>query len=347
MKSKLIFILYFALAMFGTVTAQERSDCHEFRIGDDVDRYKASYKALSATGQHATWDLSDIDLNDKKVNVKYVADKKYENGIIGIEHNGLSYYEVEQGRIWLRGFENNLSKVCYNMPELVLGKDVALGTEIRGYFNGYSLYSENIYSRIYGQYTYQVDGVGTLLLPSSDSLQNVTCVHIHKTTGQQYLKDMVSYDSLRVFVDSICPFNADSIAWHLASDSCLVETDVYKWYAYGYRYPIYETMESHVRGNKIGLTSAYYCPPDAQQNLNDLDNEKLRNKALVQDYAGGDKDRQSVSSRFKLSDGSYVDYRLDVSAVGKVNLSLSCSKKENVSCSLYTLDGMLLDTLRK
>ena len=40
---------------------------------------------------------------------------------------------------------------------------------------------------------------------------------------------MVSYDSLRVFVDSICPFNADSIAWHLASDSCLVETDVYKW----------------------------------------------------------------------------------------------------------------------
>lgn len=65
------------------------------------------------------------------------------------------------------------------------------------------------------QYTYQVDGVGTLLLPSSDSLQNVTRVHIHKTTGQQYLKDMVSYDSLHVFVDSICPFNADSIAWHL------------------------------------------------------------------------------------------------------------------------------------
>lgn len=26
---------------------------------------------------------------------------------------------------------------------------------------------------------------------------------------------MVSYDSLRVFADSICPFNADSIAWHL------------------------------------------------------------------------------------------------------------------------------------
>ena len=116
MKSKLIFILYFALAMVGTVTAQERSDCHEFRIGDDVDRYKASYKVLSATGQHATWDLSDIDLNDKKVNVKYVADRKHENGIIGIEHNGLSYYEVEQGRIWLRGFENNLSKVCYNIP---------------------------------------------------------------------------------------------------------------------------------------------------------------------------------------------------------------------------------------
>lgn len=142
----------------------------------------------------------------------------------------------------------------------------------------------------------------------------------------------------------LCPFNADSIAWHLASDSCLVETDVYKWYAYGYRYPIYETMKSHVRGNKIGLTSAYYCPPDAQQNLNDLDNEKLRNKTLVQDAAGGDKDRQSVSSRFKLSDGSYVDYRLDVSAEGKVNLSFTCSKKENVSCSLYTLDGMLLET---
>ena len=50
MKSKLIFILYFALAMFGTVTAQERSDCHEFRIGDDVDRYKASYGSPDKPG---------------------------------------------------------------------------------------------------------------------------------------------------------------------------------------------------------------------------------------------------------------------------------------------------------
>lgn len=344
MKSKLIFILYFALAMIGTVTAQEGSDCHVFRVGDDVDRYKASYKVFSATGQHATWNLSDIDLKDKKVNVRYVSDRKCENGIIGIEHNGLSYYEVEQGRIWLRGFENNLSKVRYNIPELVFGNGMTLGTEKRGFFNGYSLYSENVYSRIYGQYTYQLDGLGTLILPSGDSLQNVACVHIHKTTGQQYLKDINSYDSLRVFVDSICPFNADSIAWHLTSDSCLVETDVYKWYAYGYRYPIYETKESHVKGNKIGLTSAYYCPPDAQQNLNDLDNEKLRGKAFERVSAGGDKDRQSVSSRFNLSDGSYADYRLDVSAEGKVNLSLTCSKKKNVSCSLYTLDGMLLET---
>lgn len=31
---------------------------------------------------------------------------------------------------------------------------------------------------------------------------------------------------------------------------------------------------------------------------------------------------------FKLSDGSYVDYRLDVSAVGKVNLSLLLKKRE-------------------
>ena len=131
-----------------------------------------------------------------------------------------------------------------------------------GYFNGYAIYSESVYSRIYGTYECQVDGLGTMLLPSGDTITGVTRVHIQKHTGQQYLKNIEHAKALRLLVDSVNVYTHDSIIQHLAVDSNLVETNIYRWYAQGESHPIYETLDSHVKGNNIGFKVAYYlgCP---------------------------------------------------------------------------------------
>lgn len=54
-------------------------------------------------------------------------------------------------------------------------------------------------------------------------------------------------------------------------DSNLVETNIYRWYAQGESYPIYETLDSHVKGNNIGFKVAYYYSP---QSLKDNEYEK-------------------------------------------------------------------------
>lgn len=84
-----------------------------------------------------------------------------------------------------------------------------------GYFNGYAIYSESVYSRIYGTYECQVDGLGTMLLPSGDTITGVTRVHIQKHTGQQYLKNIEHAKALRMLVDSVNIYTHDSIIQHL------------------------------------------------------------------------------------------------------------------------------------
>ena len=91
---------------------------------------------------------------------------------------------------YLDGYENNQSKISYKLTDLIAPPNFVQNSMTTGYFNGYAIYSESVYSRIYGTYECQVDGLGTMLLPSGDTITGVTRVHIQKHTGQQYLKNI-------------------------------------------------------------------------------------------------------------------------------------------------------------
>jgi len=177
-----------------------------------------------------------------------------------------------------------------------------------------------------------------MLLPSGDTITGVTRVHIQKHTGQQYLKNIEHSKALRMLVDSVNIYTHDSIIQHLAVDSNLVETNIYRWYAQGESYPIYETLDSHVKGNNIGFKVAYYYSP---QSLKDNEYEKSRNISQRERAKATSNGRPRIS-RHVFSNGTFIDYSVNVTSDGNVNVAMFCSSRAKIDCNIHTIDGMMV-----
>lgn len=323
--------------------AQQVTNAHAFRIGDNLERQQATYRQFGKQEKNARWDLSDIELSDNLSVVEFTENPLDEQGIVANEANTRYYYRQDDLGTFLTGYENNQSKVGYNMPELASLPSMVIGSKTTGCFSGYAIYAESVFSRIYGTYECHINEVGTLILPTNDSLENVVKVQLTKTTGQHYLSDIESSKALQFLVDSISVYNNDSIRHHLATDSCLVVSTTNRWYAKGYRYPIYETIESHTKGNKGGFKAAYYCSPQSQKSSSeDEDDSGKVRKVGYKASPNPNKDIRKNMYKHIFSDGTFMDYSLETTSDGQVNVDIFCSSNTKVSCGIYTLDGIVI-----
>lgn len=316
MNLKLLYLTLSIWVVCAFFKAQGVSGVHSLQVGDKFVKEEVMFKVFpDSKNDRAIWNISDIESLDNAVSVEYRVDSNAKNGIIGIEHNTRYYYIQEDSKLLLKGYENNQTKVVYDMPLLDVATPMDFNFHKESSFHALCAYSEKVHSDIFGQYFYEVDGIGVLVLPSGDSLSNVSRVHIVKYSNQCYQD--------------------------IAKDSNMVETNIYRWYVLGYRYPVYETIESHVKGNSHRFSVAYYFSPQSQELLNDSENEKIRNMLRLHN-AKGTEETNGVSNRVKLADGSVLDYTLKRLTDGNVNMFLSCSKTKDVSLGLYTLGGIAL-----
>ena len=282
--------------------------------------------------------MTDINLSDNVSWLTITSNPHDEHGLIINGLNTRYFCHQNDTGTYLDGYENNQSKISYKLTDLIAPPSFVLNSMATGYFNGYAIYSESVYSRIYGTYECQVDGLGTMLLPSGDTITGVTRVHIQKHTGQQYLKNIEHAKALRMLVDSVNIYTHDSIIQHLAVDSNLVETNIYRWYAQGESYPIYETLDSHVKGNNIGFKVAYYYSP---QSLKDNEYEKSRNISQRERAKATSNGRPHIS-RHVFSNGTFIDYSVNVTSDGNVNVAMFCSSRAKIDCNIHTIDGMMV-----
>ena len=163
----------------------------------------------------------------------------------------------------------------YDQPELLLSLPLVYGSRYDGQFHGTSAYCEKVFSRTFGTYQVEVDGTGSMLLPTGGTLRHIFRVHATKLTSARFFPEVQRERMLKTFVDSI-RFPADSIRLGVALDTLVMETNTYRWYAEGYRYPILEVISTGFKGEKPWTTEAYYCSPEEQEQLDDSDNELLR-----------------------------------------------------------------------
>ena len=275
-----------ALALLTTIAnAQNIKGSHEVRANDEVKKQQVEYAAVDSTGQNMVWDLSEVVLPKWTLTADYTAEDSRKGVVIGTERGTRNYYRSEPAALMLTGFENNLLKVEYDQPELLLRMPLVYGDRYEGQFHGTSAYCEKVFSRTFGTYRVEVDGTGSMVLPLGDTLRHVSRVHSTKLTSARFFPEVQRKRMLKAVVDSI-KFPVDSIRQGIAMDTLVIETDTYRWYAAGYRYPVLEVISTGYKGEKPWTTEAFYCAPEDQQQLYDPENEEAR-KLLADNESNG------------------------------------------------------------
>lgn len=276
MRKRISSLLLVTLISFPTL-AQNIQGSYRPKADGEIRKQQVEYTVSEAMGENIVWDFSSMEQPDEDYTVKYTLAETGGNDsiIVGKEQQTRYYYRSDVDSVMLCGYETNLTKVQYDRPELLLKMPLTYGSRHDGLFHGTMSYCEKMFMRICGSYQVEVDGTGSMLLPNGDTLRHVSRVHIRTLTAKRHYPDISTEHELKTYTDSIEPYTDSNIRQVLMTDTLLTETNIYRWYAAGYRYPVMETSETISPESDQRQTTAYYCAPEEQTLMDDGEVEYL------------------------------------------------------------------------
>lgn len=97
------------------------------RANDEVNRKQVTYVAANEGAENTVWDFTQLECSGREYPACYAEEDAYEGLIVGTEFNTRHYYQASTDSLLLRGDENNLTKVEYDRPELLLHLPLTYG----------------------------------------------------------------------------------------------------------------------------------------------------------------------------------------------------------------------------
>ena len=333
-------IVFFALLLSEAVNAQAPTGLYMPLPNCKVKKQQVSIPEELTTGQDAVWDFRDLTMSERKFIVKY---SEWNDSIVAETERGTRfYYQSTPTALLLYGYENNTTCVSYDHPELILNLPLEYGKKWQRFFHGTAIHGDKVFMRQFGSSSVEVDGTGVMLLPEGDTLRFVSRVHIQETAVEQHFPMISTAENLRAMTDSISPFTEDSIRQHLVKDSLLTETNIYRWYAVGYRYPIMEMITVGAKGAAPHYTFASYCAPDEQNTIDDSENEDIRKWLAQIDHLNYGAISKNSSSSASIANNSLIK-NVGVNVSGPVvHVCYDLTAEATVKVLLCNVQGMVL-----
>ena len=338
MKELLFFLLGCFLSLF--LQAQSLStDCNQLRGGDRLMKRMVTACEPGENGVQRVWDFGGLELRDANYELKYVLQGT--DTVIGTEHCTMYYYRTSGDSLFCLGYENPTTFIAYQKPELLLVFPVFQGRVVTDYFDGMGNYCERLEVWLRGKSTVTADASGVLILPGGDTLRKVLRTYTHKCIYQRMIPKVAIQDSLQI--DTI-PFvlNRDSIEYLLTNDSIRLETETWRWYADGYRYPVFETVKSTVykfgNAHEHFTASFVYLPEEQYYDLPyDTDNQGRR------DLASDERKWEPIDKNDRNErDNATINYNFRIENDGNIYFNYRLKQSGEVWLILYDLQGQQL-----
>ena len=350
MKFRLYFVALILCCCVSTYAQQPESVFYHIPCyGDVIKKQQVSYKDLGRSGRDVLWDMSDVNFIDNAYTVQYMEGDSTGQVVKGIEHKAIYSYALSSDSLLLTSFENNTTKTLYDRPVMILMEPLIYGTCHEGLLHGYSVDCDNLYMRILGAWLTETDATGMLILPEGDTLRHVTRVHHERILSEHRYSFLHTEEDLKMYVDSIIPFTQDSILSHLQNDSVRIGVINNRWYADGYRYPVFETIATGVIGTQVQNVVAYYYPPSSQEDLYDPDNEEIRNRLAREDDAffNGSSQYPEDGDSCQNQEGE-IQFTYNVHCQdGHVTVDFYNSAAADITCGIYTYMGMTISEMHE
>jgi hypothetical protein len=249
--------MWLPAAVFAQQSLQ--TDLNAPREGDNLVKQSVPYRLSGESGENIVWDFSSATVVDSDYPVLYFS-REDKSGLIGSESGRLLHYRLLGDSLLMEGYETPNNLVKYSKAALLLKFPIAFGDSLTDDFSGRGKHNDRIESMIKGSLKTVADGFGKIVLPNSETLENVIRIHTHKTETSRYVPITSSFDIFRTVSDSEW---ADTSRYSVPN---IVVTDIYQWYETGYRYPVFETIEAYrvLEDSLISLqkSSFFYHPFD-------------------------------------------------------------------------------------
>ena len=351
--------------------AQISSRHNMMRPTDEIIKQQVEYKDPGRAGESVIWNFSKLKGVNPEYRLRYsspvlVNDSIYIMGqdtilanevkegdlVIGTEHYTRYYYRLKNDTLLNLGHENPVTLMHHTTPLVLMIFPFDYMQSFQNNFDTKGLYSSKKSVKTFGNIETKCDAYGKMILPSGDTLNNVvrikttqiindtSGIHINNENNQLhnvenlFLKKKISKEKNT---------NQDTTSKYHRK----LEAVTYSWYTKGYRYPIFETIQTfEIRDslkNEI-FTTAYFYPPqdhyylaDDPENLAVIDslwNEKHKNPTDPTNPNGNMSQSDGFNYNFypnPVKDKLYIEYMLEEDA--------------KISIALYDMEGKLIFSL--
>lgn len=346
MKSLLLILLsvFFPIKLYSQYTLEKSTNLP--RSGDCILKQEVSYKSPNLKGAESIWDFSELSNINKGYELRYNSSRVDSDTIVGLEHSTIYYYQLVGDTLMLMSYENPTTYIRYSTPETLFVYPFPYGRSFTSYFVGKGNYCDRLAIDICGKTVITADAKGMLVIPGGDTLRHVLRVHTSKKIvenikPESFSVKLNSEESLRIN-------SKDSIEWHLEHDSTHLELDIWRWFVEGYRYPVFESINSvtcNLDKRLSHFAVSFYYPIDEQYYDLDYDskNQERRDKSQKTNHL----DKMSVD---KISNHHYEDeiiqyrYTFDGKSVS-VNYTLKFDG--SIMIGIYDIQGRQLSAAER
>jgi hypothetical protein len=280
MKKKKYILLLLAVIIPGTLPAQFilKKELNRPRPGDEIIKQQVQYKDPGRSGENVIWDFSRLSSINDEYSLVYsspcpaggsvyimgfdtipVSSAADDELIIGTEHYTMYYYRLKDNCLRVLGHENPVTLLQYESPLPAAVYPLAYRDIYREDYSSRGVYSSDQPFSNTGHVEIQADAKGMMILPSGDTLKRVL-----RIKSVQTIK------------------GSDNLQTQNVLENC-------KWYAHGYRYPVFETVKTTVTTDSVEtgyFETAFFYPPqdhyyleDDEANLALLDSGTIENPA--------------------------------------------------------------------
>lgn len=280
LQIKALLLLSFLWRCITSVQAQTvlQQENNLFRDGDAVLKQELHYKHPGRSGKNVIWDFSELALLNRGYQEQYIG--SIDTLLTRITPTSKYKYKLVGNSLFCIGYKTPTLQIKYLLPELYCRYPMYYGDSIFSLYYGEGKYSHTVNVSTYGRSIKKVDASGTIIIPDGDTLTNVLRIYDSLHIGQCFsaYQDILSCgDSTR--------YSSDSILYRLSHDSITWQVDSYRWYAPGYRYPIFETIHTSIISTGVPtrhFNRSYYYPPEEQKYLpEDNENMNIRDSIIM------------------------------------------------------------------
>ncbi len=280
-------LFFLSLVLGCPLSAQHKleSRLNNFRAEDEIIKQQVDYKDPGRSGKNVLWDFSRLHPVNPEYSLTYMpplledettivmgkdtlwkAEVDPANLTIGVEHGTMYYYQLKGDSLLLLGHENPLTLMHHRQPVLLMRYPFGYGDSLSTHYHSDALYSSSHLIQTRGDLSVHGDAYGMMILPNKDTLLQVIRVRT-----VQHIADR---DTIRQEGDT--PLN--------------MEIETCRWYAKGYRYPVFETTRTtnlHDSIRSESFSTAFFYPPQEHYYLEeDEANRRVLEKENNEDNEG-------------------------------------------------------------